>query len=154
SKTPGRFQAHLAAVYLQQGKWTDAFAFAAKAVKTSAGKTEAAGILAIMYAQGLGLDKVDHEKAIQLLKQADDAGSVPALTEFGHWEENGELIPKDFPTALSLYELAAEHEDSSARESLARLYLSGVTVPQNISEAPRLFHLAQEDYPPAVRGYA
>jgi len=154
SKIPGRFQAHLAAVYLQQGKWADAFSLATKASQTAAGKAEAEVLLAIMYGQGLGVEKSDRARAVGLLTDAVGMHSVAATTILAQWTENGSGLQQDVAVAVALYELAADHEDQSAQANAARLYLTGVSVHQDLSEARRRFHAAEDDFPPASRGYA
>jgi hypothetical protein len=150
----GRSEAHLAAVYLQQGQWTDALSLATKAAATPDGRVEATTLLGIMNGQGLGVEKQDGAKAIELLSRAASLGSIAAVTALGSAFENGFWITQDIPTAVTLYQLAAEHGDVSANAALARLYLSGVDVHQDIPGALRLFRLATDDYPPALRGYA
>ena len=120
------------------------------------GSVKAITDLGGMYRTGKGVTQ-DYEKAIELYKQAADAGEDYAMNHLGRIYENGDCgQEKNLEEALKWYKLAAEKNHDGAQESVERVlqsiydlagnYKDGKNgVEKNEEEAVRYYKLVAED---------
>lgn len=83
-------------------------------------------------------DYSDPSKLKALIGRA-ESGDAHAQYELGTLYENGFWIQRNYPEAIRLYRLAANHGESAARESLGRMYFAGEGVERDFKEAARWF---------------
>lgn len=152
AKDPSRFQSHLAAVYLQQGRLAEAADLATKAHKRNA--MDAGNVLAVMYSHALGGMPRDPAKAISLLLASVKQGSVDALIDLAAKLRDGAGVEKQTAAALELLTMAADRGSAQAKASLGQVYFVGKDVPQNIPEATKWLRAAGDEFPPALLGLA
>ena len=85
--------------------------------------------------------------AIEILKQLDDSGYVPAMLELGSLYYNGRSVELSYSTAHHYFHKAASLDEFEATCWLAYLYYKGHGVRQDATEAIRLYESA------AAQGY-
>jgi TPR repeat protein len=91
--------------------------------------------LAVMYAEGIGVEK-DLSKAVFWYLKAAKDGDDKAQFNLAQLYENGaEGIPKDESQAVHWYTLAAYHMNSAAQSNLGLMYATGTGVPQDFTQA-------------------
>jgi TPR repeat protein/Zn-dependent protease with chaperone function len=144
---PSRFQANLAGVYLQQGRYAEAFVLAKEAAKKNA--VDSNEVLAIMYSYGLGVPRAP-EKIIPLLLSEVARGSVCAIDDLGDAVGSGRGVEKAPDIAFKLYQLAATNGSAMAAADVANAYLAGNGVSVDVRQALQILRDTGEDYPPAL----
>jgi TPR repeat protein len=85
----------------------------------------------------------DNFHALQLLKQAAQAGNDDAQKELGEAYLAGEITPRNYVEAAKWLQLAAEQGNGLAMRSLGRLFKDGNGVAKNLVEADKWFILAK-----------
>jgi TPR repeat protein len=139
---------NLAGVYLQQGRFTEAFALATKAAKHGALNADAT--LANQYSLGLGVPR-SQDKAVPLLLADVKRGSVSAIDNLGDMVASGRDAERSPEIAFKLYKIAADLGSAMAANDAAFAYLSGTSgVPTDVAQATKMFRAASEEYPPAL----
>jgi TPR repeat protein/Zn-dependent protease with chaperone function len=147
---PSRYEVNLAGVYLQQGRFTEAFALATKAAKH--GTLNADATLANQYSFGLGVAR-SADKAVPLLLADVKRGSVNAIDDLGDMVASGRDAEKSPEIAFKLYKIAADLGSAMAANDAALAYLSGTSgVPTDVAQATKMLRAASEEYPPALNG--
>ncbi len=76
--------------------------------------------LAVMYANGQGVDQ-DDEQAVGLYRMAADQGHAAAQNDLGLMYANGRGVPADEMLALGLYRLAADQGHGAAQSNFAEI---------------------------------
>jgi TPR repeat protein len=98
-------------IFFEEGKQEAAkYQEAAKWIRRAAEKNHAhaQNYLAVMYANGLGLER-DQTKAIAWFRKAAEQNEVAAEYSLGHIHELGLGVPVDRKTALAWYRKSASH---------------------------------------------
>ena len=101
---------------------------------------EAMYALGILAQQGRALPKSD-EVAARWMKQAAEAGNVPAEVEYAIMLFNGAGVAKNEKAAATLFQRAAVQGNAIAQNRLAKLYQFGLGIPPDTIEAAA-WHLA------------
>lgn len=86
--------------------------------------------VALMYEQGLGVDKNETE-ALSWYEKSASQGNSGAQFNLGVFYENGIGTPVDFAKANKWYRKASEQGDGLAVGNLGMLYIRGQGVPEN-----------------------
>ena len=92
-----------------------------------------------MTGQGRPLDQ---KKGIEYLRQAADAGFLPAVRDLGVAYLNGQGVPPDAEKAYGYLKKASDQLDPNAMYHLALMYENGAYVEKDIYEALRLMGYA------------
>jgi TPR repeat protein/Zn-dependent protease with chaperone function len=141
------YQVNLAGVYVQQGRYPEAFTLAKTASRNDAlGANE---LLAIMYSYGLGTPR-QPDKSIPLLLSEVKRGSVSAIDALGDALNSGRDVEKSPELAFKLYKLAADNGSAMAATDVANAYLAGVGTPVDVPHALEVLREASGEYPPAL----
>ena len=107
------------------------------------GKPSAQFVLGGYYYSGVNGVHKDAAQALELYKLAAAAKFLPAINELGYMYDVGEGgLALDPVEAARHYKLAADLGYSKSQYNLGLRYRDGVGVPQDLSEAARLFLLA------------
>ena len=129
----------------ESNEYIDAIIYLAKINCNEAIKT-----LAIMYADGYGIEK-NLKEAVRLFTLAAEQGDVDSQFNLALMYKDGEGVEKNLEEAVRLYTLAADQGDADAQFNLALMYYNGEGVEQNLEEAVRLFTLAAEQGDPSAQ---
>jgi TPR repeat protein len=106
-----------------------------------AGHTNAQVNLALMYAEGRGVEFNDLEAA-RWYRRAAEAGDVRAQYALGLMYHMGQGVSQDYDDAIHWYETAARQGDPNAMNNMAFMYGMGEGVEQSNIEAYAWFALA------------
>ena len=147
SSDPSRFQANLAGVYLQQGRFADALLLARTAAKRNA--VNSSTVMADMYDHGLGVP-LSPDKVIPLLLADVEWGSVWALDYLGDLLTSGRRVERSPALGLELYKLAASNGSAEAAFDAAGVYLAGNGVEADVPQALKILRAAGDGYPPVL----
>jgi uncharacterized protein len=109
------------------------------------GQVRAQSLLGMYYRDGRFVER-DEKKAFDLFLRAAKQGDVDSLSVAQMYEE-GDVVPQDYPQAVSWYKKAAEHVPDYggagvARYNLGMVYLEGNGVSQDYMTAYMYFALA------------
>lgn len=99
-----------------------------------AGNAMAQYHLAVMYAEGEGVDK-DLERAASLLQQASDQNLDEATLMLGLFHVYGDGVPADPAKGAALITRAADRGNDVAMYYLGNLYAAGLGVDRDIPQA-------------------
>ncbi len=119
--------------YIQAAQWYE------KAAKK--GQAEAAMHLALLYAQGKGVEK-NERKAYLYMEQAAQSGNVNAQYNMGRCLEEGIGVKPDYSKAFDWYKKAAAQGDFRSMCCMGGYFLSGKAVPYSPEKAFKLFEKA------------
>ena len=114
------------------------------------GHAEAAMRLALLYAQGAGVEK-NEKKAFTYMEQAAKAGNTNALYNVGRCYEEGIGVKQDFSKAFDWYKKAAAEGDFRAMCCMGGYFLTGNPVPYEPAKAFQLFEKAANANIPAAQ---
>ena len=117
--------------------------------KSELGDSEAQFYLALMYADGDGIEK-DLHKAIEWYETSAKQGNLRALNNLGLLYKNGDGVEKDLHKAFQLFEEAANKGNSLSQYNLALMYYHGHSVEKDFFKAFTWFKKsAKQGYPSA-----
>ncbi len=111
--------------------------------EANAGNQQAQRNLAVIYDQGLGVNKDPAQAAIWFRKAA-QTGNRDATFQLASMYEQGRGVPKDPKQALDWYRKAALLGDADSQVKLGRAYLSGDDVDKDEAEASAWFQRAAD----------
>ncbi|MEO7038578.1 MAG: PEGA domain-containing protein [Gemmatimonadaceae bacterium] len=111
--------------------------------EANAGNQQAQRNLAVIYDQGLGVNKDPAQAAIWYRKAA-LTGNRDATFQLASMYEQGRGVPKDPKQALDWYRKAALLGDADSQVKLGRAYLSGDAVDKDEQEASAWFQKASD----------
>ena len=114
---------------------------------TQNGNPKGQDILGFCYANGLGVEKNEHE-AFKWYKQAADQNYVPSQYITALYYEEGIGTEKNLDKAFALYQKTAKQNIPEAQCRLAQFYLNGICVNTDTYKAFKLFKRA------AIQGIA
>lgn len=98
------------------------------------GNARAQYLLAVMYAEGEGVDR-DYARAAGLLQQASDQNLDDATVMLGLFHVYGDGVPADPAKGAALIARAADRGNDVAMYYLANLYAAGIGVERDIPRA-------------------
>lgn len=84
------------------------------------------------------------QEAIELFREAADAGNIRAMTTLGAFYETGTGVPKDLAMAAGFFERAAAGGAPDAAVNLARMLAEGNGLPADLPRAIELLETASE----------
>ncbi|MEO6209315.1 MAG: PEGA domain-containing protein [Gemmatimonadaceae bacterium] len=111
--------------------------------EANAGNQQAQRNLAVIYDQGLGVNKDPAQAAIWFRKAA-QTGNRDATFQLASMYEQGRGVPKDPKQALDWYRKAALLGDADSQVKLGRAYLNGDDVDKDEGEASAWFQRAAD----------
>lgn len=116
-----------------------------------AGNADAQNVLAIVYAEGWGVDP-DMDKAREWFERAAAGGSARAAYNLAGMYATGRGVDKDCDKALEILHAAAETDDPVAQVNIGSLYAEGSEcTPQNFDEAIRWYRMAADQDDPVAQ---
>ena len=127
------------AIDYKNGDYRGAFIKIKKAA--SLGDSQAYADLAILYAQGFGVDK-DYNKAVYWLQKGINAKNKTAYYNLAYLYMVGEGVSKNTSKAFELYTQAAKMNYKDAQKKLAGFYMKGSLVKRNLVQAYKWYSLA------------
>ena len=147
-------QLHAAELYLQGQEVRSSFErveyWLRKAIK--GGSTKAQYELGNLLYGGKLPGGVDKNEALQLLTDAANDGSIPAMRAVGSiYFSKENSVHHDVRKALAWFEKAADLEDTSAAETLAQIHEFGNQVPKNAVLAFTWYQVAAKHSPKSMR---
>ena len=98
------------------------------------GDADAQGSLAVLYHEGLGLEK-DAAEAAKWFRKSAEQGHALSQYNLGYLYEQGDGVEKNPATAAGWYRKAATQGDTAAQAALGTLYREGRGVKQDDAEA-------------------
>lgn len=110
------------------------------------GNAEAQHNIAMLYRQGLGVEK-DLTVSARWFRKAADQDIADAQYYLGHMYDNGEGVEKNAQYAFVWYRRAAEKGQGLAQINLGVMYANGLGVAQDVEQAYLWFHVG------AAQGY-
>lgn len=135
-------KAWLARVYLLVGRSGDAEPLLNAAAND--GNALSAYLLSqAIDAPAIGFDNANN-RSVTLLKQAADAGFVPAMNDLAGRFETANGVDQDPAEALRLYQLSAGKGSGYAIFKLGEFNLNGVGVTQDFAQAAKLYQQAAD----------
>jgi TPR repeat protein len=108
------------------------------------GDPRAMNNVGLMWAQGIGVPKVDYEEAIRWWKEAARRGYAVSMNNLGLAYANGHGVKQDYRQALKWWEMAAEQGNAWAMNSIGDLYENGLGVEQDYKQALDWYQRAAE----------
>ena len=111
--------------------------------EANAGNQQAQRNLAVIYDQGLGVNKDAGQAAIWFRKAA-ETGNRDAAFQLASMYEQGRGVPKDQKQALDWYRKAALLGDADSQVKLGRAYLDGKDIDKDEGEASAWFQRAAD----------
>lgn len=105
------------------------------------GDARAEALMGLLYANGRGVLRDDHE-AMKWFRSAADQGDAVAQLQIGIMYYDGRGVPQDYSEAARWYQLAAERGNPEAQYNLGIMYATGVGMPQDNILAHMWFNLA------------
>ncbi|MEZ5890639.1 MAG: tetratricopeptide repeat protein [Xanthobacteraceae bacterium] len=105
------------------------------------GDAHAEALMGLLYANGRGVPRDDHE-AMKWFRSAADQGDPVAQLQIGIMYYDGRGVPQDYSEAARWYQLAAERGNPEAQYNLGIMYATGVGMPQDNILAHMWFNLA------------
>ncbi|WP_319584424.1 tetratricopeptide repeat protein [uncultured Pseudodesulfovibrio sp.] len=99
----------------------------------ASGNPQAMYHLAVMYAEGQGVEQ-DQCKAAELLEKAAALGQDDARLMLGLFNLYGDGVPRDVNKAAGLIKTAAENGNDTAMYYLANLYAAGLGVQKDVDK--------------------
>ncbi len=97
--------------------------------------------IAVMYAQGLGVEKNEAE-AVKWYRKAAEQGDPDAQTNLGLMYANGRGISQDYQEAMKWYLKAAEKGNAFAQNNIGSLYFNGHGVAKDDKKAVEWYRKA------------
>lgn len=77
----------------------------------------------------------DYDQAIEWQQKAVDADYASAMVYLGQMHLDAQAVPRDYPRAKALFEIAADRGETAAYTALAWIYRAGVGVAQDYTQA-------------------
>ncbi len=111
--------------------------------EANAGNQQAQRNLAVIYDQGLGVNK-DPAQAAIWFRRAAETGNKDATFQLASMYEQGRGVPQDQKQALDWYRKAALLGDADSQVKLGRAYLDGKVVDKDEDEASAWFQKAAD----------
>ena len=111
--------------------------------EANAGNQQAQRNLAVIYDQGLGVNKDPAQAAIWFRKAA-ETGNKDATFQLASMYEQGRGVPQDQKQALDWYRKAALLGDADSQVRLGRAYLEGKVIDKDENEASAWFQKAAD----------
>jgi TPR repeat protein len=105
------------------------------------GNADAQTILALMYAEGRGVE-LNALEAARWYRKAAEAGNMQAQYALALMYHLGQGVTRDYADAIHWYEMAARQGDANAMNNMAFMYGMGEGVNQSNTEAYVWFALA------------
>lgn len=102
-------------------------------VAASQGSPNAQYNLAVMYRDGIGMQK-DEKQAAYWFNKAGNAGHLTALMNLGVLYEDGRGVEKNYTIAAKLYEKAVANGHIGSMKNLSNLYFEGKGVPMDLEK--------------------
>jgi TPR repeat protein len=108
------------------------------------GDPRAMNNVGLMWAQGVGVPRVDYAEAIRWWKEAARRGYAVSMNNLGLAYANGHGVKQDYRQALRWWEMAAEQGNAWAMNSIGDSYENGLGVEQDYKQALEWYRRAAE----------